>query len=219
MSGVLGFISFWFGTAHGLPDGKTYFYVSFFGLMVCVVTQVWENHQLSKRLKPAIKVGCGPEIEGCAGLSVCKTNWAHRIKIKNHGVPPVEGCEARLTDISANGFSLWRGNYALLTFAPSHLPDKLSKTLLHDQPNWIDTIFTCRDKPTIRVGTEGNRWDYTSLEQIFDHNGQYHLTVDISSRTTASIKLILVFAWQGDWTTASLRLQSVEPKEARDSNP
>ena len=123
----------------------------------CLIKRIVE---LKGKLTPKFQVACSPSITGCRLLATSKTNWVHRVLIRNNGTEPIEACEARITAIAFNGVPIWDGNYALLTFAPSELEDSTSKSLRHEQNNYIDVMFTCRETPTFRMGTVNNMWNY-----------------------------------------------------------
>ncbi len=173
--------------------------------------------RLEKRLTPQPKVECDPSIEGCVKPS--SNGAVFRVKITNHGVSPVKGCQGRLVSIKHNGKVLWGGDPAILTFAPGEEQDSASKTLVHDTPEYLDVVFLNhevegppygeRETLMLRPGTKGQRWSYSPrFKDMFSAYGDYILTIAFVSDSAAMMKLQddFLLNWTGDVSSSTLTM-------------
>jgi hypothetical protein len=93
------------------------------------------------------------------------------------------------------------------------------QTLRHNQPNWIDVLFLYRMSSAVNVGTKNHAWNYKPLSLIFTHPAEYTLKVSIASEVGPTIKMVLLFKWQGAFSDCDLSIQSVDPREAHEPKP
>jgi len=179
---------------------------AFAALFICAIVQGVKLWRIDEERKPHLHLACGPEISG----SVVPNQWQggsnrfHRIAVTSGSKRPITGCPGRLIAIrgSPGTGDGWRGDTAVLTFAPGEHADAESKTIHPDVTVYLDVLmlfFGPADNYLgLYPGARDRQWRFKpSFAEIFRLAGEYLLTIQIVADDMPTLTRELKLTWRG----------------------
>jgi hypothetical protein len=188
---------------HGSPR-LCFVILAFVGLWGVVIGIARKNYLLLERLKPKFQIACNKNILGCSLYTVGQTSRFFRLQVKGEGENEILGCVGHLTEIIKGGSLKFDHESWDLPFAPSNVPDALSKTIFPDTPCYLDVLRIDADNRVL-IATPGGYFPKdTNGNYLFNDAGEYILKVSVSGRQVTTVETKLQFSWTGNYKTSSL---------------
>lgn len=179
-------------------ERKIFAVLAFCALWALVIRMGWKNYQLLEKQKPKFKLACSKDIPGCTAPNHDHT-WTYlRILATTETIVGIEGCLVHLTKIEKDGVVVFDHESRELPFAPSEDADSLAKTLSHGVQYYLDVFGIHWPRSTIFIAAANGRTIFEKNKNgqyIFQDNGEYIVTVNVSGKNTPAVEMKLKLNW------------------------
>jgi hypothetical protein len=166
--------------------------------------------ELEEQSRPGFTIECDSQNNSkCAKETFWANNYAvkfYRALIDVKGNLPIPGCCGFLCRIEKDGKIKWENEDIPLTFSPGEAEDALNKTITKDQKAPLDVLAMDKGGNIFICQKDRSHWPYPqSLQSIFSEEGNYVLTIRVSSNGITSLREKLIFYRSKDWETSFLK--------------
>jgi hypothetical protein len=191
--------------------------LAFLSLLVSVGFLIARILELKEKLRPKLKVSCGPNVDGChvvTSIGIAphqKVALYLRVMVEVDGVGDLEDCTGTLIRIE-KGAAAKLGHERLgLTFAAGVEAAATSRRLRNKVPDFLDILMITEDREIVPCTSGFVCPRSIDLREIFSERGIYILTLILNGKDSPSQEIPLQFHWGGNYAEAALIYEPPAP--------